>query len=489
MYLKLVRILCYLLPLVNASSHIYLFAFPSRASTLTAMSNVSQASDFGGVWHYNRYPGARVDSETPFYQLNIPAVYRTFDFTQRFPDHRELRRYMKHIDSTLNLRKDVSFNSRVNSCTWDKNQSMWEVGTENGKRAQARWLILCTGLLHRRFVPEWDGAQEYKGILCHSTGWDENTSVKEKKVAVIGAGATSVQIVQELGKEADQLTVLMRRPSHCLPMAQRSWTKEEQKQLKAFYPTLFAGGRASMSGFPTVPNDKKILEVTPEEREAHMEDTWEAGGFHFLLRCYTDVMLDKNANKIVYDFWKKKVRERLTDPEKQKLMAPDEATYYLGTKRTPLEHDYYDVLNQSNVSIVDLNVHPIQHFTENGLNLGGEDAVREFDVIICATGFDSFTGSLTNMGLKNKNGVDIKDIWEDGVKTYLGMMVHGFPNAFIVYSPQAPTAFSNGPTILEAQMTFVCDTIMSLRAQGARTIEPTREAEEQWKAQMNAMVE
>lgn len=416
-------------------------------------------------------------------------MYKTWNFSQRFPDHRELRRYMEHVDKTLGLRKDVSFNSKVTSCTWDAKKAEWEVETEGGRRARARWLLLCTGLLHRTHLPDWKGLEDYKGVIHHSGAWPEDTSVKGKRVAVIGAGATSVQIVQELGKEADHLTVLMRRPSYCLPMHQRAFTVEEQNQMRAYYPALFAAGRDSAVGFPAVGLNARIQDASPKERAAHLEATWAAGGFQFLLCNYNNILLDKAANKMVYDFWKTKVRERLTDPSKQALMAPDEAPYYFGTKRTPLEHDYYDVLNQPNVELVDLNAHPIERFTERGIQLGGEAEDRAFDVVIAATGFDSFTGSLTHMGLRSKDGVDIADVWRDGVRTYLGMMVHGFPNAFIVYSPQAPTALSNGPTILECQTSFVCDAIQSLRAQGVTTIEPTREAEDEWKRGMDAMVE
>lgn len=168
-------------------------------------------------------------------------------------------------------------------------------------------------------------------------------------------------------------------------------------------------------------------------------------------------------------------------------MAPDEPNYYFGTKRTPLEHDYYEMLNKESVEIVDLNAHPLESFTENGLKLDNESSVREFDCVVLATGFDSFTGSLTHMGLKNKDGIDIKDVWKDGVRTYLGMMMHGFPNAFMVYTPQAPTALSNGPTILEAQTDFICDAIKALRAEGVKSIEPKKESEDEWKEEMNAM--
>ncbi|OAK94799.1 FAD/NAD(P)-binding domain-containing protein [Phaeosphaeriaceae sp. SRC1lsM3a] len=445
--------------------------------------------DFGGVWYWNRYPGARVDSEMPFYQLNIPEVYNTWTFSQRFPDHVELRRYMAHVNKILNLSPDVSFNTRVNGCTWDAGSSTWVIRTETGVTARAQYLILATGLLHKAHMPEWPGKEKYKGVIRHSGDWPEDTDVTGKKVAIIGAGATAVQIVQELGKKASQLTVLMRRPSYCLPMGQRTWTKEEQDGWRAYYPALFAAGRKSAAGFPTTRTDKRMQDVSPEERDAWFESTWGAGGFHFLLRNYNNVVLDKEANKTVYDFWKKKVRERLTDQRKWAMMCPDEAPYFFSTKRSPLEQDYYEVMDQDNVHIVDIRQNPIEGFTARGLQLGGEGGgEKDFDYVVCATGFDAFTGSLTNMGLKSKDGVDIKEVWKDGVRTYLGMMFHGFPNAFMVYSPQAPTALSNGPTIIECQCDFAVDTIKAMRAEGSKAIEPTREAEDEWKAGMNAVV-
>ncbi|KAF2743843.1 FAD/NAD(P)-binding domain-containing protein [Sporormia fimetaria CBS 119925] len=453
------------------------------------LADFPPASDFGGVWYHNRYPGARVDSETPFYQLNIPEVYNTWDFSCRFPDHRELRQYMAHIDKVLNLRKDVSFNSRVNSAEWNRETSHWHVKTENGKQARSRFLILASGLLHKTYKPDFPGVESYKGALHHSGAWPENTSVKGKKVAIIGAGATSVQIVQELGKEADQLDVLMRRPSYCLPMGQRVWTPEEQVAWKAYYPSLFAAGRKSVAGFPIPRPERRVQDDTPEEREKRLEEGWKSGGFQFGFKGYGDVILDKEANKIVYDFWKRKVRERLTDPKKAALMAPDDAPYYYGTKRNPLEHDYYDVLNQPNVGIVDLKTNSIETFTENGIKLKAESEPREYDVVILATGFDSFTGSICQMGLKNKDGVDIKDIWSQGVRTYLGMTMHGFPNAWMIYSPQAPTALSNGTTIIEAQADFICDTISAMKTQGAISIEAQREAEDEWKVRCNTMAQ
>jgi len=442
--------------------------------------------DFGGVWYWNRYPGARVDSETPFYQLNIPEVYRGWNFAQRFPDHVELRKYMAHVDNVLNLRKDVYFHARVSEASWDADQHVWTVKTQQGHRATCRYLVCCTGLLHRTYTPDFPGLKNFKGELYHSGAWPEGYTAHGKRVAIIGAGATAVQITQELGKEADHLTVLLRRPSYCLPMRQRQWTVEEQNAWRSFYPSLFQSGRASFTGFPLSRQPVGVYDVPEEERLALFEELWGRGAFHFGLGNYNNIALDKKANQCVYEFWKKKVRERLTDPEKQKIMAPDNPPYYYGTKRNPLEHDYYEVLNQPNVSLHNLNANPLKSFHEKGL-LMSDGSLLEFDTVVLATGFDSYTGSLTQMGIKNKNGVDLKDEWKGGVHTYLGMTVAGFPNFFMSYTPQAPTALSNGTTIIEAQIETIVDMIEKLESEGGVAIEPTVEAETQWRHMITEM--
>ncbi|KAI5361226.1 Putative flavin monooxygenase, FAD/NAD(P)-binding domain superfamily [Septoria linicola] len=441
---------------------------------------------FGGVWYWNRYPGARVDSEMPFYQLNIPEVYKTWSFSERFPGHEELRKYIAHIDQTLDLSKDTYFNARVNEATRDETDNVWTIKTLQGHVAKAKYLILATGLLHRTYTPDFPGLDKYKGALHHSGAWPEDFDAAGKKIGLIGAGATAVQITQELGKKADELTVFLRRPSYNLPMGQRKLTEIEQTHLKMFYPTLFRAGRDSATGFPAERVPKGIFDVSDEEREAHFERTWNAGGFHFALSGYNDTVIDPKANEEQYKFWRKKVCQRLTDPEKQKIMAPEKKPYYMGTKRSPLEQDYYEVLNQSNVHIHDLGASPLKEFYEKGL-ITADGKEHEFDAVVLATGFDSFTGSLTKLGLKNKDGVDLKDLWSEGVSTYLGITISGFPNAFMAYTPQAPTALSNGPTIIEAQVEMIVDAITKLESEGVKTIEPKREAEMEWKAALDEM--
>lgn len=296
-----------------------------------------------------------------------------------------------------------------------------------------------------------------------------------------------MQITQELGKTAKELTVFLRRPSYCLAMKQRKWTAEEQHMLKSFYPALFKAGRASRVGFPSEPRPEGVLDVSEEDRDAWLAEMWERGGFHFSLGGFSDTALNPEANEVIYQYWRKKICERLTDPEKQKIMAPEKKPYYFGTKRTPLEQDYYEILNQDNVKIHDLNQAPLKSFTEKGL-LMSDGTEYEFDAVALATGFDSYSGSMTQMGLKNKDGVDLKDLWGEGVHTYLGITISGFPNMFMVYTPQAPTALSNGPTIIEAQVETVVDMIKKLEAEKAASIEATKQAEMEWAGLCDAMV-
>lgn len=429
-----------------------------------------------------------MDSESPFYQLNIPAVYETWNFSERFPGHEELRRYMAHIDKTLNLRKDTYFNARVCDCSWDEATSKWTVKTQQGHVATAKYLILATGLLHRTYTPDFPGLKDYKGEVYHTGAWKEDFNAKGKKIGLIGAGATAVQVAQELGKQADEMTVFLRRPSYCLPMEQRKLSEAEQVQMKAFYPTLFRSGRDSLAGFPADRSPYGVQDVTPEEREKAFERGWAAGAFRFTLSGYNDVVTNPESNKIVYDYWRKRVCQRLTDPAKQKLLAPEKAPYYFNTKRVPLEQDYYEVMNQENVGVHDLGAAPLKNFTEKGM-LMADDKLYEFDCVVLATGFDSFTGSMTNLGLKNKDGVPLKEIWDEGVSTYLGLTVNGFPNMFMAYSPQAPTALSNGTTIIECQVETIVDMIKKLESENVKVIEPKSEAEVEWKAKLNAMTQ
>lgn len=372
-----------------------------RLRKLGLNAKIFEAAEyFGGTWHWNRYPGARVDSEFPFYQLNIPEVYNTWTFSERFPDHRELRRYFAHTDKVLNLSKDTYFNHRVEGCTWDEEAAEWTVQTNQGRVAKAKFLLLCSGLLHEKHLPDFPGLKDYKGQVYHSSFYPEDLDLKGKRVALVGMGATAVQITQEVAKVADALTIFMRRPSLCLPAVQRPLSEEENFAWHGYLETLFTSARKSRGGFlnMAIP-EKKAMEATPEEREAFWTQLLRGGGFRIWNQNYPDIMIDKDANALVYEFWARKVRERMTDPVKMDLMAPLPATkmpYHIFTKRPPLEIDYYEMIDRPNVELVHTIHNPTKTFNETGVVL--EDGKQiDFDVLILATGFDAFSGSYVSL--------------------------------------------------------------------------------------------
>lgn len=435
-----------------------------------------------------RYPGARVDSEVPFYQLNIPDVYRDWKFSERFPGHKELREYVAHLDKTLDLRRDTYFHARVNDASWDQVAGRWTIKTQHGHVAVAKYLILATGLLHHAYTPDFPGLSDYEGKVFHSAAWEEEFCVKGKKVGLIGAGSTGVQLTESLGKMADELTVFVRRPSYCCALGQHSLRAQEQHEMKRFYPLMLKAARDSHAGIPVREFDKALHDVSSEERERHWSYAWDQGGFTFGMLAFRDIFHNKDTNEATYQYWRSKVAARLTDPSKFKIMAPEQKPYYFLTKRMPLEQDYYEVLNQSSVHIHDLKKSSLKSFTPKGL-LMSDGTEYEFDVVVLATGFDSITGSLTRLGIKNKHGVDLKDVWADGITTHMGITVSGFPNMFIAYSPQSPAPLTNAVPLIEAQVELAVDIIARAELAGAKSIEATRDAEVEWKTHLNALAE
>ncbi|KAF9760736.1 hypothetical protein IL306_004158 [Fusarium sp. DS 682] len=356
---------------------------------------LEKGDSFGGVWHWNRYPGARVDSEWPLYQLNIPEVYEGWTFKERFPDHHELREYIAHLDKSLDLKKYTIFRAEVVDASFDITAHRWSVLTASGLRLSAKYLILATGLLHKPYIPEFQGIENYRGRVIHSSSWPEDLGCEGKKVGIIGSGATAVQIVQELAKTtaaSGSLTVMMRRPSTCIPLQQQRLSIEEQEKWKSWFGSLFAAGRQSFTGFPLSNTGKCVPEVTKEEHDSRLETLWQRGAFNFLLCGYLDTVSNLDSNRAMYDFWARKIRERMSNPVKRDIMAPLEPLYPIGTKRPPLENDYYECLDMEHVEIVSLFQNPIAKFVEDGVILE-DGSHRQLDIVALATGFDSYTGS------------------------------------------------------------------------------------------------
>ena len=441
--------------------------------------------DLGGIWYWNCYPGARVDSQVPVYEYSMPEVWKDWTWSEAYPGWEELRAYFKHVDKVLGIKEDVAFDSCVVGANFDQSAGKWIVKTEDGRTARSRFLILATGFAAKRHFPDWKGIDTFKGVMHHSSFWpDKGVDVKGKRVAVVGTGSTGVQITQETAKEAASVTVFQRTPNLALPMAQRALTKEQQE--KKDYPEFFSERMKTFAGFPYDFLKRNTLDDTPEQREAFYEKLWQAGGFGFWLATYHDMLYSDAANREAYNFWAKKTRARIQDPRKRDLLAPLEPIHPFGTKRPSLEQDYYEQFNKPNVDIVDLRSNPIKEFVAKGL-ITEDGKLHEFDVIALATGFDAITGGMKNMGLRSTSGETLSDTWKLGTWSYLGMTCHNYPNMFFLYGPQGPTAFANGPSCVEAQGDWIISAIAKIDREGIKSIDPTREAEEEWKRKVKEL--
>lgn len=441
---------------------------------------VDFASDYAGVWYWNRYPGARVDSTIPHYEFSDPALWKDWAWKQRFPGSQELRDYFAYVADKWDLRKDTEFSTFVSGATWDEATSTWTINTRCGKEYRARYLLLNTGFSAKRHIPDWKGIDKFRGTWVHPSYWPkEEPDLRGKKVAVIGTGSTGVQIAQELSQVADEFVLFQRTPNLALPMKQVNYkTKGEQALPKPKYPTLFDGRRDSFGGFSFSFLPRGTFEDTQEKRRETYQGLWDEGDFHFWLATYHDMLFTKEANKEAYDFWKSKVRARLHDPRLKELLAPELQPHSFGCKRISLENGYYEIFNQPNVSLVDVNATPVVEVTERGIRTTEKE--WEFDYVVCATGFDAITGGLMQMDIQGPSSKSLAEKWKTGAKTHLGMSVAGFPNMFFTYGPQAPTALCNGPTCAEYQGDFILRAMNHMKKQGLQRMEAQVEAEEKW---------
>jgi cyclohexanone monooxygenase len=444
-------------------------------------------ADLGGIWYWNCYPGARVDSHVPNYEFSMEELWRGWDWTERFPAWDELQRYFHHVDQELKLSPDIRFNSRVTAASFDGDADQWQIECGDGHRARARFFLPCTGFAAKAYVPDFPGLEGFVGACVHTGHWPQGgLELTGKRVGVIGTGASGVQVIQEAGKLASHLTVFQRTPILALPMQQRALDKSTQRAMKAHYPEWFRQRAQAAGGlFDVAPDERSALEVSAEERMAVFESAWQKGGFHFWVGTFRDILLNKEANRLAYEFWREKTRARIRDPIMADKLAPADPPHPFGTKRPSLEQWYYEIFNQDNVTLVDIREEPIEQITPTGVRTASQH--YELDILVLATGFDASTGGLTQFDIRGLSGRALKDTWSTGVQTYLGLAIPDFPNLFMLYGPQSPSAFCNGPTCAELQGDWVVNCLCYLRDQGLGRIQAKAAAGESWTQHMADM--
>ena len=439
----------------------------------------------GGTWYWNRYPGARFDSESYTYGYSFsPELLEEWDWEERFAGQPETERYLNYVADKFDLRRDIQCNSRVTAAHYQEEARSWDVILEDGRHYSARFLITAIGVLSAPTMPRIAGVDTFKGQSCHTHYWPkEPVSFDGKRVAVIGTGATAVQTIQEVAKTVGQLTVFQRTPNWCAPLHNGKIGADEMRQIRANYPEILARCAETPGCFIHAPDPRATFEVTPEEREAFWEKLYGEPGFGIWQGNFRDILVDREANALVSDFIARKIRQRVKDPAVAEKLIPK--NHGFGTRRVPLETRYYEVYNQPNVKLVDINETPIERITPAGIKTS--DAEYEFDMIIYATGFDAITGSFDRIDIRGIDGQRLKDKWQAGPQTYLGILVEGFPNMLMVMGPHA--GLGNFPRAAEYSVEWVTGLVRFAQERGLTRIEATSAGVADWTDHVKALGE
>jgi cyclohexanone monooxygenase len=436
------------------------------------------ASDVGGTWYWNCYPGARCDVESMEYSYQFSEeLQQEWEWTERYATQPEILRYIHHVADRFDLRRDVQLETRVTATTFDEAIGRWTVETDDGKRATARYCVMATGCLSARNVPNIKGLNSFAGALYHTGAWPhEEIDFTGKRVGVIGTGSSAIQCIPEIAKQAAQVHVFQRTPAYSVPAHNRPLDPAEQAAIKAEYPAFRARAKQNRAGILFTVGEKSIFEVSAEERQREFEERWAKGGIPFL-GAYADIFESIEANDIAAEFIRSKIRSIVKDPAIAELLCPHTIA---GCKRLCVDTDYFATYNRPNVDLVDVRTNPIEEITPNGVKVGGQ--LYEVDVLILATGFDAMTGALSRIDIRGKGGRKLTDKWADGPRSYLGVALAGFPNLFTITGPGSPSVLSNMLPSIEQHVDWIADCIEYMREQKLDRIEATQTAEDDWVA-------
>ena len=441
---------------------------------------VYEAGDgVGGTWYWNRYPGARCDSESFYYSYSFSdELQQEWTWSSKYPEQPEILRYLEHVADRFDLKRDIRLSTWVSGATFREDTGSWEVRTDDGAVTTARFLISAVGCLSAANVPPIPGLERFEGSWYHTGAWPhEGVDFSGKRVALIGTGSTGIQATPVIAAEADHLTVFQRTPNYSIPARNFLMSDEATREIKANYAQIRRKARDSFGGFPYDRSERSALDDTPEEREALYERLWaEEGGFKFIYGSYNDLLTNQASNDTAAEFIRAKIRQIVKDPAVAETLAPNDYPY--GTKRPPIDTHYFETFNRDNVTLVDLRRTPLIEITPSGVRTTGGD--YDVDIIVFATGFDAMTGSLLRIDPQGRRGRRLADAWEAGPVTYLGLQVAGYPNLFIITGPGSPSVLTNMPLAIEQHVEWIADCVAYMREYGWTTVEATEDAERAW---------
>ena len=434
----------------------------------------------GGTWYWNRYPGARFDSESYSYGYSFSKeLLEEWNWSEHFAGQPETLRYLNHVVDKFDLSKHMQFKCKVESSVFDEDSNTWSIHLADGRTLTTPVLLTAVGMLSAPTMPTIPGVESYRGEAYHTYYWPkEPVDFIGKKVAVLGTGATAVQIIGEIADKVGEMTVFQRRPNWCAPLHNSKISDEEMAGIKASYDEIFARCKETPGGFIHGPDRRKFEEVSEEDRLAFWEELYASPGFGVWIGNFRDVLVEEGPNEAFSEFIADKIRQRVDDPATAEKLIPKDHGF--GTRRVPMETRYYEAYNRDNVHLVDINETPIECITPAGIKTSAEE--HEFDVIVYATGFDAITGAFDRIEIKGVGGQKLSDKWMDGPITYLGLQVVGFPNLITLAGPQGGSVSTNFPRGIEEAVDWATDLLLHMRENDYRRIEASQAAEDEWTA-------
>ena len=452
-----------------------------RGLGLSAIA-LEAASGVGGTWYWNRYPGARCDVESMQYSYSVfDDLQDEWCWSELYSGQPEILRYANHVADRYDLRRDIFLNTRVSAAHFAADTHRWQVTTESGAKVRAQFVVMATGCLSTARTPDFDGLETFAGDTYHTGNWPHTqVDFSGKRVGIIGTGSSAIQAIPVIAAEAAHVTVFQRTPNYSIPSRNGPMSDAYDKQWKDDYAALRTLARQSNNGIVMERNEHGAMDVSPEERARVYEARWAAGGTQFM-GSFNDLAINADSNETASEFVRDQIREIVKDAATAELLAPK--GYAIGTKRICVDTQYFETFNRDNVRLVDVRNAPIERFDETGLVTGGDHYA--FDCIIFATGFDAMTGTLNAIDIRGRDAAELRERWEAGPRTYLGLSVAGFPNMFLITGPGSPSVLSNMMVSIEQHVDFITDLLVHMRDRDLAVVEAGTDAQENWVQHVN----
>jgi cyclohexanone monooxygenase len=454
-----------------------LYALHSLRRLGLSVRVLERGDGVGGTWFWNRYPGARCDIESLDYAYSFSEeLLDEWVWSERYATQPEILRYLNYVADRFDLRRDIQLNTRVERAHYDELTNRWTITTASGEQFVAQFCVMATGCLSSIQRPKFPGLESFEGDWFHTARWPrEGVDFSGRRVGVIGTGSTAIQAIPQIAKQAARLYVFQRTPNYSMPAQNRPFDPASFRELLRDFPARRREAERSDAGVPVAPPEKSAFEVSPEERRRMYEAGWQRGGINALSYAFTDFFTSEEANATAQEFTRERIREIVRDPAVAEALCPRQ---HIGTKRTCVDIDYYETYNRENVELVDIRDAPIVEITPAGLRTTAHE--YELDSLVFAIGFDAMTGAMREIDVRGRGGLELREKWAAGPRTYLGLAIAGMPNMFLITGPGSPSVLSNMVVSIEQHVDFVAGAIAYLREHGLDCIEATEEAEAGW---------